>query len=327
MLQNSTTFLWFYTRKKNIHSRMKMPNLSAKNPLGIIALFISLIYGMSALLLGTSVDSLLDHNQTILVCFIVLFPVIVLIAFTWLVSKHHRKLYAPRDYQSDKGFLEAIIADSPKSIGKKYAEDLDELPDDQTPRTENALGDGDEAEFKADTPSDQNVADDGKKKSEKTNQKNKEQSYAPRNNLLKEGYIAENLVFQELQNEYRSPVRTNVKYRDTKTGHYAHVDGLIQSPNGPIIVEVKLIHYNSYFKRRVREAVEQVKRYRDMLAGGYNMPPNTIVAIVVVGNRDHFDKVQTSLKKQNQQTQDQDLQLKAYWFNELIEKYGFSNKD
>ena len=46
----------------------KFPNWSARNPLGIIALFISLIYGMSALLLGTSVDSLAMFNQTLSLC-------------------------------------------------------------------------------------------------------------------------------------------------------------------------------------------------------------------------------------------------------------------
>ena len=44
------------------------------------------IYGMSALLLGASVKSLLPENQTILVCFIVVFPFVVLSVFGWLVS-------------------------------------------------------------------------------------------------------------------------------------------------------------------------------------------------------------------------------------------------
>lgn len=50
----------------------------AKNPLGIIALFISLIYGMSALLLGTSVGRISEVNQNFLIAFIILFPCAVL---------------------------------------------------------------------------------------------------------------------------------------------------------------------------------------------------------------------------------------------------------
>src|SRR5262245_17829050 len=88
-------------------AEFKLPTWSARNPLGIIALFISLIYGMSALLLGTSVSSLLPANQTVLVYFIVVFPFVVLSVFGWLVSRHHTKLYGPADYRTDKGFLDA----------------------------------------------------------------------------------------------------------------------------------------------------------------------------------------------------------------------------
>ncbi|AKI02281.1 hypothetical protein IMCC20628_03595 [Hoeflea sp. IMCC20628] len=72
-----------------------MKNFSARNPLGIIALFISLIYGISALLLGASVDMLTPDNQERLVWFIICFPVGILLAFLYLVTWHHRKLYSP----------------------------------------------------------------------------------------------------------------------------------------------------------------------------------------------------------------------------------------
>jgi hypothetical protein len=72
----------------------KLPSWSARNPLGIIALFISLIYGMSALLLGTSAKNLSLENQTKLVYFIVGFPFVVLSVFGWLVSRHHRNYTA-----------------------------------------------------------------------------------------------------------------------------------------------------------------------------------------------------------------------------------------
>ena len=78
-------------------AEFKLPSWSARNPLGIIALFISLIYGMSAVLLGTSVKNLSSANQTILVYFIVVFPFVVLGVFGWLVSRHHTKLYGPAD--------------------------------------------------------------------------------------------------------------------------------------------------------------------------------------------------------------------------------------
>ncbi|MFZ2269785.1 MAG: hypothetical protein WAV95_19595 [Azonexus sp.] len=76
----------------------------ARNPLGIIALFIVLIYGFAALTLGF--NSHLDAGERLpLVWFLVLFPVAVLALFGWLVSQHNEKLYAPSDYRSDDSFL------------------------------------------------------------------------------------------------------------------------------------------------------------------------------------------------------------------------------
>lgn len=76
----------------------------ARNPLGIIALFIVLIYGFAALTLGINAR-LEASDRTPLVWFLVLFPVAVLVLFGWLVSSHHEKLYAPGDYRSDESFF------------------------------------------------------------------------------------------------------------------------------------------------------------------------------------------------------------------------------
>lgn len=79
----------------------------AKNPLGIIALFIVLIYGFACLVVGAS--SQLDAGERLpIIWFMVAFPVIVLAVFGWLVSRHHTKLYAPSDYKDETHFLEAV---------------------------------------------------------------------------------------------------------------------------------------------------------------------------------------------------------------------------
>lgn len=75
----------------------------ARNPIGIIALFIVLIYGFAALTLGLN-SQLLPTERLPLVWFLVLFPVAVLVLFGWLVSAHHEKLYAPADFRSDDSF-------------------------------------------------------------------------------------------------------------------------------------------------------------------------------------------------------------------------------
>ena len=88
----------------------------SRNPLGIIALFIVLVYGFACLLFGFSADTLTPDERTPLIWFVVLFPVLVLILFGWLVSRHHKKLYSPRDYRDDKSFLQTVQQHPLKNI-------------------------------------------------------------------------------------------------------------------------------------------------------------------------------------------------------------------
>ncbi len=79
----------------------------ARNPLGIIALFIVLVYGLAALVLGLGGDTFEPAERVPLVWFLVIFPVIVLTVFGWLVSKHHTKLFAPQDFRDESNFIRA----------------------------------------------------------------------------------------------------------------------------------------------------------------------------------------------------------------------------
>lgn len=66
------------------------------NPLGIIALFIVLVYGFASLVVAFA-GSFATTEKLPLIYFLVLFPVLVLVIFTWLVSQHSEKLYSPSD--------------------------------------------------------------------------------------------------------------------------------------------------------------------------------------------------------------------------------------
>lgn len=90
----------------------------SKNPLGIIALFIVLIYGFAALVVGAS-GQLGPEERYPIIWFLVFFPVVVLAVFGWLVSRHYEKLYAPRDYTSDDAFLKALQARTEARPGLK----------------------------------------------------------------------------------------------------------------------------------------------------------------------------------------------------------------
>lgn len=91
-----------------VNDFMKNAKGLAKNPLGIIALFISLIYGFACLVLSTSISNLGVNERKPLIWFIILFPILILIAFIYLVVNHHKKLYAPSDYKYESNFIKTI---------------------------------------------------------------------------------------------------------------------------------------------------------------------------------------------------------------------------
>jgi hypothetical protein len=77
----------------------------SKNPLGIIALFIVLIYGMATIVIIQG-NKLTTHERDIFTWFLVGYPVLVLVTFAWPVSRHSAKLYAPRDFKNQAHFME-----------------------------------------------------------------------------------------------------------------------------------------------------------------------------------------------------------------------------
>lgn len=81
----------------------------ARNPLGIIALFIVLVYGFVALVTGFS-SSFTSDEKLPLIYFMVIFPVLVLGVFGWLVSRHSNKLFAPSDFRNEDNYVRALTA-------------------------------------------------------------------------------------------------------------------------------------------------------------------------------------------------------------------------
>ncbi|WP_022962478.1 hypothetical protein [Halopseudomonas pelagia] len=76
----------------------------ARNPLGIIALFIVLVYGFASLVTAFA-GSFTPEERLPLIYFLVLFPIVVLAVFAWLVSAHSGKLFAPADFKNEENFV------------------------------------------------------------------------------------------------------------------------------------------------------------------------------------------------------------------------------
>lgn len=93
----------------DVRSFGEIASAFVKNPLGIIALFIVLIYGFASLV--TAFGSSLNSSERMpLIYFLVLFPVLVLSVFAWLVSRHSAKLYGPSDYRDEDNYIRMQLA-------------------------------------------------------------------------------------------------------------------------------------------------------------------------------------------------------------------------
>ena len=83
----------------------------ARNPLGIIALFIVLVYGIASLVTISTETGAVDERQP-LIYFLVFFPVLVLAVFAWLVSKHSDRLYGPSDFTNEENYMKLMTVAS-----------------------------------------------------------------------------------------------------------------------------------------------------------------------------------------------------------------------
>jgi len=99
----------------------------SRNPLGIISLFIVLIYGFASIVVGAS-DKLQPEERYLMIIFMTVFPVLVLAVFGWLVSCHYEKLYAPQDYNNDESFLKSM---ADKKDGRSDLRNLDTQIEDK----------------------------------------------------------------------------------------------------------------------------------------------------------------------------------------------------
>lgn len=183
----------------------------SRNPLGVIALFIVLVYGIAALVLGTTADDLGPTDRRPLIWFLVLFPVIVLAVFAWLVSRHHQKLYAPFDYKTDDAFLRTL---SPEAQRRRLDEEVAQLEEEQRSQQADEVRPSDPAAHLSSSRSDVE-------------------------RYRTEAVLAEDLVCRQLEAEYGIPIR---RYAVLKIGsNEVQMDGLMVRGGQPFLaVEVKL---------------------------------------------------------------------------------------
>lgn len=305
--------------------KFPLPEWLVRNPLGIIALFISLIYGMSALLLGESVDKLTTYNQTIMVIFIAIFPIIVLFVFGWLVSTHHQKLYGPGDYRSDDGFLSAITPAPPSSIGHRLMNNAKDA------QIEEGVSINAEEHPNTGAPSE---SDDSNNKEVYETHKNKDiHSHKNENALINKMYIAESLVFQELQNEYKASVQREVFLPPGNDGTLI-ADGILYADSGIILVDVKMVGNASLIPEIVHKSSDRVAAYKQFIEP-HGRAIKLVIAFVIAEDRgngqipesDIFykNKISEIVDRTNNEVEN-NVEIKVFYYNDIVSKYGLSDE-
>lgn len=198
-----------------------------KNPLGILAIFLGVLYGIAGLLLGLDSRPLSDSNQTILTILILVFPFVTLGVFGWLVSRHHHKLYAPSDFRSDSGFLVSAKSASPEEVNKKVSLEANIIEQGDEVSGVGTVGSGDQS---ASTSSSSSL------------------SSSQRRDLIKR---AEEFAISSLASEFDN-VKRHVKFRSS-TDRTIIIDALARREDKFTLIEVLVMRNRSTFENRIRD--------------------------------------------------------------------------
>lgn len=131
-------------------------------------------------------------------------------------------------------------------------------------------------------------------------------------------YMAEGLVFQELQREFGGTVQ-----REVRIGPYA-VDGIVFGPSGPVAVEVKLVSTGKAIKNRLVEAGARLL-HLSLLGGEKYSNIRPLLAVVVEGMDAASDNWRRRLREFKSEFPR--IDVRTFSLDELLNKYGIRDPE
>lgn len=103
-----------------------------RNPLGIIALFVTICYLIAGLVFSIGLDKLNGAEERLpFIWFIIIFPVIIFVVFVLLVCFHHEKLYGPTDFKDETNFIKLTNTERKTKYMREATENS--IYEEQTP--------------------------------------------------------------------------------------------------------------------------------------------------------------------------------------------------
>jgi len=265
-----------------------------RNPLGIIALFISLIYGFACLVLSTSIDNLHSSCERLpLIWFIIIFPVVILIAFILLVIFHHEKLYAPSDFKEDDSFIQTI---DKKKIKEKRLEEIKELKSSSPSSADNQSEDElTKTEEKEPETSGEltNMVNDIRSSEENESTKGETQTDEAENQRLLEIYSnSEKWVAQELGLKYKLLFKPNVSIKSANFGTF-QLDALGRDNKRVYVIETKYWTADKS-EKKLKLSIQQFLDKRQKLHHVLKRPGTEFKVIIAIV----FDSLKTVNKNE-----------------------------
>lgn len=262
----------------------------AKNPLGIIALFIVLVYGIAGLVLSVAAKSLSADQKTIMIWFLAAFPFAVLFVFAWLVANHHSKLYAPEDYRTDESFWHAT---PPESQRIRLKAEVDALADNEPP--------DENREISVTAPAAESVGDSGAAVA------------ATRRDLRGKVLVSEELALREIEREFGVAVNRQASVGVTE------FDGVFARSGHGYGVEVKYVRGKRInpgaICQQLNAAAASVARL-----GWRNF--GIVLALVVDGLTGRQLEQQVDALREALAGLNGPVELRVYQLSELQERYG-----
>ncbi len=242
----------------NIDTMLNKDNIKnyLRNPLGVIALFVTICYLIAGLVFSIGLDKLTGAKERLpFIWFIIIFPVIIFIVFVLLVCFHHEKLYGPRDFKDEENFIKLTNTERKTKYLREAT--VNSIYEEQNPI---------------------NI------------EKSTEIIKNEKSNILALAYSAENsthLAIQKLNKIY------NTKFTEEVRTSRATYDAIGIIDGKPYIVECKYIR-NIITINRLRDTYQQVLRYKESIIK--KEPQIIIVYILEKYTQDVCAKIQEYYK-------------------------------
>ncbi|MDC0716123.1 hypothetical protein [Nannocystis bainbridge] len=105
-------------------------NATPKSPIGLLKVVFILGYGTPGSVVIARLDVMGAAERTLLLGFLMFYPLVILSVLYLLVSRHYSKLYTPYDFRKEAHFLALarLLISKPMKIHAKRNSAVEELP-------------------------------------------------------------------------------------------------------------------------------------------------------------------------------------------------------